>query len=450
MAVAVRDRVERLVRNVRSGGIAGESLWAMALEVATLGSMMVTFVLLGRSLGAEGYGSYVAVYAIAGPLVTLAGPGVTLTLLQRVVRDREPLGATARSCVSLTLVLGSALMVVGVALAHWIVDDLATVAKVAILLTEFILTPLLQIGATTVQAASSFVGTAQIRIVVAVTKVAIVVTLSVLGSLTIVNLSIVSLVSTTVLAGLVLRGVGKRYGFRFTPGAIRRRHVSTNMAYSVGIFGASLNNEGDKTVLAANGFTRDTGLYGAATRIINMGLIPVSSLVAASHRRFLEHEEGVKGQHVRRAARFTRPAACYALGLCLIVIAGAQFLPILLGDDFEDSVRMVRWLAPVMVIRSLSIFPLNALMGLGHVYLRSTVIIVNALAALGLYIVLIPRFQWRGAIAGTLVSETIEALLIWSTLLWCQRREDGRIEATARAYDHQGVVTVDEPKSDPG
>lgn len=433
LAVNAAKRVGTLVSRLRSGGLAGDSAWGVGLELVTMVSSLLTFFLLARSLGPEGYGGYVALYSIVGPLVTLCASGVTLALLQHVVRDREPIAETARSCVSITLLTGAVLTVVGVWVAMLVVDDISNTAIVSVLVTEFVTTPLLMVGATAVQASERYRGAAQIRITLFAVRIAIVIGLFVAGNLTITSLAVGVLISSSTLAVVVLARVGRRYGFWFGPGRVRVRHLRTNLVFSVGISAASLNNEGDKFVLTANNFKVDTGLYGAAYRIVNLGMVPVSSLIDVTHRTFLEHEEGVKGQHLRRAIRFARVAGAYGFVVGLLLILVAPLLPIAVGDKFEGSVAMVRWLAPIILLRALTMFPLNALMGLGHTLLRSVVIVSNAVIAIVLYVVLIPAHSWKGAVAGTLISETLEMLSIWGALVWCQRKDDQQIDAARRA-----------------
>ena len=246
--------------------------------------------------------------------------------------------------------------------------------------------------------------------------------------MTVASLGVGSLIVSVVLSVVVLNMVGRRFGFVFVPGRFRWPHVKTNLVYSVGISAASLNNEGDKTVLGANGFTAQAGLYGAAYRIVNLGMVPVSSVIHVSHRDFLVHEEGVKGQHMRRAIKFARITGLYGLAVGVALFAIAPLLPIVIGEDFEDSVTMVRWLSPLVMLRALTMFPLNALMGLGYTLFRSIVIVANAALAIVIYIVLIPDHGWKGAAAGTLISETVEMVAIWGALMWVQRREDRGIE----------------------
>lgn len=413
--------------SLRGGrGLAAESVWGLAIELVAMLGMMLTFTFLGRSLGPVGYGGYASLYAIVSPLVTLAASGVTLALLQHVVRDHESLAETARSCLSLSIALGVLLTGIGALVAMTIVDTLTTVAIVAILLTEFVTTPLVYVAAAAVQAGTGFIGAAKIRLVLLCCRVFIVIALFAADSLSVASLGVATLISSGVVAVMALRSVGRRYAFRFVPGRVHARHLRTNVVYSVGISASALTTDGDKAVLAANKFVVDTGLYAAAFRIVNLGMIPITSLVTVSHRRFLEHEHGVPGQHLRRAIKFTRFSAIYSLAFVAVILVAAPLLPVLVGDEFEGSVNMVRWLCPFVVLRAAATFPLNGLMGLNRTFLRSVIIVGNAVLSMSIYLLFIPRYGWEGAAAGTLIAEVVLLVSTWSALVACQRQADRR------------------------
>ena len=376
--MALRARLRALIVRLRGSGLAAESAWGLVLELATLVGMVLSFTLLGRSLGPAGYGGYASLYAIVGPLVTLAASGVVLALLQHVVRDLEPLAQTARSCLTLTLVLGVLLTVVGGGIASLVVESLTAVAITTILLTEFVTSPMVHVAATTVQAATGFTGAAKIRLVLVVARAMVLVALFLANSLTVATLGVCMLLVSGVLAIVSLHQVGGQYGFAFTPGRVHVSHLKTNLLYSSAISASSLNNDGDKLVMAANGLVVDTGLYAAAYRIVSFGMIPIGSLVAVSHRRFLEHEEGVRGQHLARSLRFGAVSGGYGLVFGSRCSSPPPCCRWCWVPDFEGSVVMVRWLTPTVMMRSLAIFSLNGLMGLGRVGLRSVIVIVNA------------------------------------------------------------------------
>jgi O-antigen/teichoic acid export membrane protein len=421
--------IRAIAGRFRGGGLAAESAWSLAYELISMAGTLLAFTFLGRSLGVAGYGGYASLYAIIGPMVTLAASGVTLSLLQHVVRDGEPLDQTARSCLSLAAVLGLALTAVGAALAFWVVDTLGAVAILSILLIEFVTSPLVNVAASTVQAGTSFAGAARIRILLVVGRMVLLTGLFVTDSLTVASLGLSQLAWSALLSGWALRTVGRRYGFRFWPGRIRPGHLKSNVLYSTAISADAFGNDGDKVVLAANRFVIDTGLYAAAYRIIMLGLVPIGSLVNVSHKRFLEHEEGRRREHLDLAVRFSVLGGAYGIVFAVVVFFAAPLFPIVVGDDFEGSVTMVRWLAPIVFLRAIGIFSLNGLMGLGRVTLRTVLISANAAFGLVLYVVLIPRYGWEGALIGTLVTETLQVVMTWTALVIVQRGADRAMEA---------------------
>lgn len=408
--------------------MATESLWSLTLEGVSLFTVILSFYCLGRTLGPEGYGGYASLYALIGPLVTLAASGVILALLQHAIRDGEPLGETARSCVSLSLSIGAVLLVVGGGLAFVIVEALDTTAIVAILCTEFLTAPLVHIAAATVQAGEGYTGAAQIRLVLVVGRASILVLLFAVDALTVASLGLSQLALTAVLAVVVMGRVGRKFDFDFRPGRVHLRHLKTNAIYSVAISAFSLQNDGDKTVLAANRFTVDTGLYAAAYRIIGLGLIPLGSVVEVSHKRFLEKGEGRPGRHLRLAMKLSGLMSLYSVFFIVAIIIAAPALPVVVGDDFEGSVEMLRWISPLVLLRCLAMFPLNGLMGLGRTGLRTVLIVVVAVFTMTLYIVLIPRHGWEGAVAGTMIGDGVLVVAAWVALVVHQRRADHALQ----------------------
>ncbi len=420
------------LKKLRQSGLVGESSWGLGLEVTALLGTILSFMFLGRSLGPEGYGGYASLYAIVGPLVTLAASGVTLSLLQHVMRDGEPLERTARSCLTLGLGLGIALTGIGFGFALWIIETLSMAAILSILLTEFVTMPVLNLAAATVQATTGFGGAARIRIFVMVARIVVLVALFATSSLTVESFG-VSMLSISTISGIFfLHVVGKEHGFAFVPGRVLWPHVKSNLSYSGGISADSLGNDGDKLVLAANQMVVETGLYSAAYRVVQMGLVPVGSVIQATHGRFLTHEEGLKGQHLHRALRFAAAGAAYGVVFAAGIILFAPLLTIVLGDEFEGSIQIVRWLSPLVLLRAVGSCSINGLMGLSKVTARTILLAVNAAMAMALYIVLIPIHGWKGAVAGTLIGEFTSVLMTWGALIHYQRVADRSIDETRR------------------
>jgi len=407
----------------------GEQLWAMGLELATIVGTILAFMLLGRSLGVDGYSAYASLYAIISPLVTLSASGVVLAMLQHTVSRDEPLGETARSSVSIVLILGGLLTLGSTLAALLVIDHLSIVAIVSIITIELLTTPIVLVAATTVQAADSFTGAARIRLLLIMGRTVLLVGLFVTDSLTVANLGVAQLTWSFVLGAVALRRVGRRFGFAPLPGRIHARHIRTNLAFSAAISADSVGNDGDKVVLAANRYVTDTGLYAAAYRIVQLGMVPLGALANTTHVQFLRPSTEPR-HYLKLALRYSVVALAYGVVFAIAVIVVAPLFPLLVGHEFEGSVEIVRWLSPIVLLRGLGLYSLNALLGLGRTGIRTGIVVANAAIGVVLFIVLIPGRGWEGAAIATLVTEAMQVLMTWSALVVLQARADRALDAS--------------------
>jgi O-antigen/teichoic acid export membrane protein len=122
-------------------------------------------------------------------------------------------------------------------------------------------------------------------------------------------------------------------------------------------------------------------------------------------------------------------------------IVAAPLITLIVGDEFQGSVTIVRWLAPLVLLRALAIFPLNGLMGLGFARLRTALLLTTAALSLVLYIALVPLWQWKGAAVGTLIGEGALAALAWAFLIRLQRRHDESVDARPVGAWHEALPT---------
>ena len=108
----------------------------------------------------------------------------------------------------------------------------------------------------------------------------------------------------------------------------------------------------------------------------------------------------------------------------IAVFFAAPLFPLVMGSEFEGSVVMMQWLAPIVFLRAIGIFSLNGLMGLGRVLLRTVIVTLNALVGVDLFLLLIPSRGWEGAALASLITEAAQVLMTWTALLVCQRISD--------------------------
>jgi O-antigen/teichoic acid export membrane protein len=181
----------------------------------------------------------------------------------------------------------------------------------------------------------------------------------------------------------------------------------------------------------AVGHQVDAGRYGLAYRLMQVAILPLSSLASATHVSFLEG--GRKGRNqTSRAVRLSLMGLPYALTAALALALVAPYVPRLLTPDFEASSQILRMLTPVVVLRGLGMFPMNGIMGLGRNDVRTKILIANSLFALAMYAALIPRYSWKGALGATLASEVSLFASGWIALRILEREAcaQGALEAS--------------------
>lgn len=427
--------MKKLVRKVKGPGLARDSMWGMGLEAISVVSTIVVFSLIGRSFGPTEYGAYVSVFALVNPMVTLTASGVSLALMEHAVRRQEPLDEVARSSLTTTLVLGALLSVVGVLLALNLVEEISPLAAITIVISEFMVSPLTATAAATLASNFLYRDALKVRLLTTVARTLVVVSLYAMGRLTVTMYVLTNVIVLLLVSIVVLRAVGRKLGFPYVPGRFRVPLLKTNGTYSVAISAHSFQNDGEKMVMTANNLTTDTGLYTVAYRMVLMGMVPIGAVLGASHARILEQVEGQRGHHLRLSVKFGAILGAYGLVASIAAFFAAPLVPVLVGDEFQESVEMMRWLAPLIFLRAIGAPPENGLLGLGRNGMRTILVVLVAVVSVVLYVTMIPVWGWQGAIVATMIAESLLVIVSWVALWIFQRRHDRGLEARVPTPD---------------
>ena len=402
-----------------------DTAWALVDQGAMLFASTLSFLLLGRTLGAAGYGAFVGLYALIGPFLALGQSGVYLSAMEHIARLGETPREVGRSCMSITL-LNALLWVplLSAASLLWI-KGLPAFAAVVLIGNEFCLTALFMQSAGIVQAVKDFPAAARLRIANSLLRIVPLTILAITHSLTLTTFA----VGQTIVAGsMMLFAVSRTSrlaGAAILPGRIRRHHLRSVGLYALQTGAWNVQSDGDKFVLNAAHHQADAGRYGAASRIMQFALLPLLALVNATHVSFLRGRGDANGQ-IRRAIESSLVALAYGVPAALCLFLVAPLAPLVLTRDFSETTRMLQWLAPLVVLRGQSTFPMNGLMGLGRNGLRAKLYVANAALSVLLYAVLIPTYSWRGALAATFVTEVSISVSGWIALYRCERARTPR------------------------
>lgn len=408
----------------RRRDLAANTVWSAIDELMLVSGSVVGLLVLVPRLGAEQYGAYAALFALMGPVTALAQSGVPLAVFDHAVRQGEPVGAVARSCLRLAVVVSAITVAPVAAVAVVLFDDLAPVTVLLLVVAEVVVQSVWVTLTAIVQVAHSYRAGATLRSAAHALRIAVVLALLAIDRVDLtwlaVALALTAAGRTAVVlawfrrAGMVADGPGST-----GRGRIERRHMRSAATYAAAIGATIAHTDGDKVVLEANGYRSDAGVYAAGQRVVALAMLPLNALASSSH--FAVLGASAQADQRRVALRLSAVGAVYAAPVALLLVVAAPAVPRLLGDDFAASVDVVRMLAPVVVLRGLAVFPSNGLLALGRNSVRTGLAVVHAALAVVGYVLLVPTHSWRGAALVTLLSEALLLVSSWVALIGAQR-----------------------------
>ena len=403
-------------------------------------SAVVGVLVLIPHLGRELYLVYAGLYALVGFFSVFPQSGVTLTVLEHTVRNDESPRMVARSCMSLAVLTGLALTPLCIGVAAIFSPTVPLVTVVLFTVSELIVQSVWSVLVALAQSTRSYQTGIVLRVISIAMRLAVMFVLVAFDVLTLNSLAITNLV---LVAGsiVVVGAIATRGGWvSMRPGRISRTHARSMITYALGIGASTVHNTGDNYVLLATHPKGDAGVYPAGQRAVSLAMVPLSALAASTHFAVLRAGREMTNQ-LHKAWRFTLVGACYAVPAAIVLAIAAPVVPLVLGHEFDGTTNVIRLLAPVVVLRGLSVFPMNGLLGLGLSSLRTKLLLFNAFFSVSLYLTLIPKYSWHGAAAATLISEVVSFIIAWVALSITQRRVD-RLDSPALTDDDAEIAEL--------
>jgi O-antigen/teichoic acid export membrane protein len=95
---------------------------------------------------------------------------------------------------------------------------------------------------------------------------------------------------------------------------------------------------------------------------------------------------------------------------------------------------VLRWLAPIPLLRTFSVFAADALTGAGHQPARTGVQVLVGTINVACNLALIPMFQWRGAAISSLVCDFLLASLLWLLIGRIKSSDQRNLAANRTSY----------------
>lgn len=408
----------------RVSGLARDTGWTGANEVVTLLTGLVILQVLIVGLGPAAYGRYAAVAALAAILTTLSSVWVVLLLLQLTLQENRDVPQSFAVALGLALPAAGIAFVLGVVVGPLLIPCLSLPVIAAFVAADLLSGLLFMVSGAAVQAAEGLPAATRVRLVSVLTRFGAVVAVGLSGRPSLPLLAVALLIANAAVGAVVFVRVSRRLGLRWLPARVRLADARRGLPYAGVLAALAVQQDSDKIILARLVDPVDAGLYAAAYKVVQLGFIPVRALHGSSHPRFLVNNPVLRGEHLGRALRFTWPTAAYGLVATLSLIVVAPVVPRVFGSEYDGTLPLLVGLAPLLVLRTLSMFPLNALLGLRRYTLRFVVILATTVLNVVLNVVLISALSVTGAVVSTLVTEVVLIAAVWTSVAAAQRRHD--------------------------
>ncbi len=395
---------------------------AMAGAQATgLASLGLASIIIGRSLGPSGYGTFAVALSLQAFLAVLSSIGLRNGIAYEVATGRWSPGSALRHALLAGLVLGGVGGLAGIAAYALAGDSLFPGVSAAAALLLFGGTPLgvallLLIGATTALERYEAAG-----LLLAAPSVGIALLASAVAISSGVSEVVAAIGGATIAVGLCAAGwalgLASDLGQGQHPGAARG-HLGEAARFGARTWAADvlslINLRGDLILVGALAASQETGLYAVAATLTTLGLVIPEALaqvllprVASLDRRPSRGDEGAS----ITVGRAGRHATVIAAATSVALLAAVLLVPVVYGSSFEGSVKLGLILIPGVAALGASRVLAYALAGLGEPGLVLRISAAVALPSVAIYVVVISAAGATGAAIVSTASYTVTFVL---------------------------------------
>lgn len=250
-----------------------------------------------------------------------------------------------------------------------------------------------------------------------------------------------SLLISFLVAVAAVWAVTRSYGLpSFSPKLLVKR-AGEGFVFAISGSTTSAYNDLDKVMLSHYGMLQANGVYSMAYRVVNIGTMPIMSLVGAAFPRFFQAGVNGAGAVLPMARRLLKQTLVPGV----IAVAGmfifAPILPHLVGNSYQEAVSALRWLCLIPIFRCFNLSAGDALSGAGDQKFR---LLCQSVAAIGnglLNLYLIPRYSWHGAAWASLLTDGALGVMNWIALFVLARKSHS-IVPTPDVREHSNSLEM--------
>lgn len=421
--VILKNFIQKL-KNISQKSLVRNSLWELLAKAVNIGCQAAYFTVVVRVLGAENYGAFVGVTALAALIFPFANLGSGDVLIQQVSRNRKAFSIYWGNTLIIVLAASLLLTLLGYSISPFIFSNITNLpAILIILIADLTGLAMFIVSAKAFMSCNLLKNSSILQIISTAIKLLAAILLASFNKPTLLQWSYLYLLSAIITAAWGIIWVSRTLGKpKAAPRAIPAM-ANRGIYFAIGESAYNINSDIDKTMLASMSTLEATGIYGAAYRLIQVGSIPIYAVLSASYPKFFQ--EGVKG--VKGCLNLVKRLLPFVVIYGIVSLAGflifAPWITYILGDEYQNAIATLRWLAPIPIIGSIQLLLANTLTGAGFQKTRSAIQVITAIGNVGLNFWLIPLYSWKGAVWATLSSDTFRVVCLAIAVIWFYREQ---------------------------
>ena len=401
------------VKTWRMGRLARNTFNTTVGLVLRTGFQALVFLIIARSLGVNGYGAFISVLALAGGLGSFTGLGTNMLLVRDGARGKGSFAQVWRRSITTFLFSIPFVALLFTSVAHFFLPKAVNSLAVFLIgLSELIFVPLIDLCARAYQAHERLLRASQLSVIMVGVRLA---GACIFYFLTRENHTVLVwasfyLTGSLIAASFSIVMIKKDFLPTWKPvlssGSIFE-HIREGLPFSLGGATLRLYTDIDKFMLASLSSLEATGIYSAAYRVVDVAALPLRALIQAALPRFFKTGEYGAAQALSYAARLLPLPFLYALGASMVLFCGGPIVPYLIGTEFGQSGVALHWLAALPSLYIIRNFLQTVLASSGHQQFALLVILITTITNIYLNFILIPTFNWLGAIFSIYITEGI-------------------------------------------
>jgi O-antigen/teichoic acid export membrane protein len=402
---------------IREASFIRNAGWMFLGQGCSLVLQATYFILLARLLGKHEFGIFVGATALVSMVSQYGSMGSGMVLLRHVSQKHEKVAELWGNVLVTTCGAGFVLVLLLTMCGAWFIGASSGAIIVFIAIGECVCAKLAEAAGQAFQASYRLQMTAVLTTGTNLMRLAAVTSLVVvLHHTTAKWWAQASLAVSCVSALMAVTVTSLRVAWpRFRPSLLLDT-ASEGLGFSFASSTTSVYNDLDKAMLSHYGMVTANGVYAMGYKWIDIACVPIRAIHAAAFPRFCQ--QGVAGarESIAFAKQVLQTTLPYSFVCGVLLLVCSPLVIPLLGDTFQSSVSVVRWLCLLPALRSLHLSAGDTLTGAGYQRYRTGAQLAAAAFNFGINLYFIPAFSWRGAAWSSLLTDALLAATNWAIL----------------------------------